>query len=677
MGKLTSGEAKPLNIINNTPVVRFYEDTEDHKTLFDIADKYTRHEFNIHGSGWIKIYYGMVTNGFEGNNLSDPNITFELAFKGLPDFCRNKCRKLMDLASRLVEGYEPIDWHIECKSGYRYSIDHFTKLKYGEIEGVDAKIPYDMSRCNHLVIIARAWKASHDERYRKEIISQILDWIAMNPYEFGIGWHANMNVALRLVSWLISFSLIREGFNLDCKDEVEFLKIFEKSIKEHRRFVAANLEFGELSIHPNHYLGDLGGLLTASMMIESWDADSAAWHRFALRDIKLQFERQVGNDGFQFEAATNYHCFGLEMLTESLILGAKIAGCVTPDEVSKWIELNIGDKCLEKLHKMFVALRDIIQPNGLIPIVSDNDSGRFVMFDRLKHNVHDWRFLCCIGAALFNDASLLAANTCEEHWNSAKIWFSKVPVLLPETRLINSAAYPDVGFYLMRTKDVYAFTFCGPIGTGGLGGHGHDDKLSLVLCLKGLEIFVDPGIFAYTASMRIRESTRSIYNHNTVCLSDETQNRYMEDSPWWGCHEDTKCRCLKWDAFSDRVVFKGQHEGYLRLPQQITHQRTIDVNDRDKRIIILDDFISANRTAMLPSMIFTFMLHPECEVKVSKGNIVELARNGLCMRISTFSGEWKVEKGFVSPRYGIKLDTNKLVIKLEEGVPENTFEIEW
>jgi len=677
MGNLTSNGAEDMRIIQNTPAIKFFEDSEDSTILFDFADKYTGHEFNMHGSGWIKIYYGMVTNGFEGLNLSDSSVTFESALKGLPGFCREQSRELMNLAGRLVEGYEPIDWHIECKSGYRYRVDHFTKLKYGEIEGVDAKIPYDMSRCNHLVTIARAWKTSHDEKYRKEIMSQILDWIAMNPYEYGIGWHANMNVSLRMLSWLISFSFIREGMKLDCADEIEFLKIFEKSILEHRRFTSANLEFGELSIHPNHYLGDLGGLLVASMMIENWDTDSKAWHRFALRDIRLQFERQVGNDGFQYEAATNYHCFGLEMLIEPLILGAKIEGHETPDEVLEWIRQNIGEKCVEKLHKMFVALRDIIQPNGLIPIVSDNDSGRFIMFDRLEHNVHDWRFLCCIGAALFDDAVLLPANTGTEHWNSAKIWFSKVPALLPETREINSAAYTDVGFYIMKTKDVYGFTFCGPIGTGGLGGHGHDDKLSFILCLKGLEIFVDPGIYAYTASMRIRKRTRSILNHNTVCLSDEPQNRYMEDSPWWGFHEDTKCCCLKWNASSDRVIFKGQHEGYLRLPAQITHQRTIDINDKEKRISILDDFISANKTAKLPSMVFTFMLHPECEAEVEKGNTVVLTRNGMRVRASTSNGEWKVEKACISPRYGVKLDTSKLVIRLEEGVLANIIEIAW
>ena len=677
MSKLTSDEAEHLKIINNTPVVRFYEDSEDSKILFDIADKYTRHEFNIHGSGWIKIYYGMVTKGFEGNNFSDLNVTFQSVLKGLPVFFRKECKELLDLAGRLVEGYEPIDWHIECKSGYRYKADYFTNLKYGEIEGVDAKIAYDMSRCNHLVIIARAWKATHNEKYRREIMAQILDWIALNPYEYGIGWHANMNVALRLVSWLISFSFIREGFKLDCKNEVEFLKIFEKSVLDHRRFISANLEFGEASIHPNHYLGDLGGLLIGSMMTENWDIESKAWHRTALREFGLQFERHFGNDGVQYEAATNYHCFGLEMLTESLIFGAKIEGCKTPEEVLEWIRQNVGDKHLNKFHKMFMVLKDIIQPNGLIPIVSDNDSGRFTLFDMWEHNVHDWRFLCCIGSALFNDSSLLPVGTRKEHWTSAKIWFSIVPEFLPDAGNMKSAAYTDVGFYIMKTRDVYGFTFCGPIGTGGLGGHAHDDKLSMTLCLKGLEFFIDPGIFAYTASMKIRKITRSIYNHNTVCLSDEPQNRYMENSTWWGCHEDTNCRCLKWDVLSDRVIFKGQHEGYLRLPAQVTHQRTIDVNDKDKRIIILDDFISANKTVKLPSMVFTFMLHPECEVKVEKGNIVVLTRNGIKMRLSTSNGEWKVEKTCVSPRYGVKLDTNKLVIKLEEGVPENTIEIGW
>ncbi|HBP38702.1 MAG TPA: hypothetical protein DD640_08180 [Clostridiales bacterium] len=659
------------------PVVDFGSDRDNRTVLTEIGDHYVRHEFNLHGSGWIRLAYGTNTHGFEGHQFSNTGLTWKIACQSLPLSFREESVRMMALADDLAPAYDPIDWHIECKSGYRYPLDYFTDLHYGQIEGVDAKIPYDLSRCSHLVLLARAWKVTGEEKYRREILAQIVDWLAMNPCGYGIGWHANMNVALRLVNWLTAVSLIRAGIHLEDPKEGAFLKLFIGSLLDHRRFIAANLEFSDTNIHPNHYLGDLAGLLIGSRMIREFDRESDAWYRLAWREYQLEFNRQFGPDGVHFEGAVNYHCFSLEMLVETFLFAAKIDGCSTAEDVRAWLASRIGETNLRKLRQMFFALKAFIQPDGLIPIIGDNDSARFILFDRCDHDIHDWRFLCCIGAALFNDASLLPAGISLGHWNAAGIWLSGVHAVKPAEDPPASVAFRSVGFYFLRTPDIYGFVTCGPIGTDGLGGHSHDDKLSLVLSVLNRPFFVDYGNYTYTASLRLRQETCSVVNHNTVSLAGEPQNRRLANSPWWGCREDTRCSCLLWETSPAHVRFKGQHEGYRRLPANIVHRRLVEIDDPGKQVRLVDEMIRGCSDQPYPMMTISFLLHPECCVEAVNGNRITLANAGIKLELTTENGQWLIEESFYAPRYGVRLPATRIMIRLSPGAAQNMILAKW
>ena len=153
-----------------------------------------------------------------------------------------------------------------------------------------------------------------------------MDWLSANPVEYGIGWHANMNVAIRLTNWIVAYSIIRDGIDASYPAEAAFELEFTASIASHREFISGNLEFAETSIHPNHYLADLGGLLVGSSFLAKHSAEHRNWARMGLREIQLELDRQVGADGFDYESATNYHAFALEMLVLPLIIAAKLAG---------------------------------------------------------------------------------------------------------------------------------------------------------------------------------------------------------------------------------------------------------------------------------------------------------------------------------------------------------------
>jgi len=660
------------------PALYLYATSGSSTEWRELAEHYVAHEFNLLGSGWTRVCFGMQARGFESVNYSDTKVTSEAVLTGMTDEQQAERSRLLKLAKQLMEGYEPIDWFIDFKSGYRYPLKHFSEIQYGLVEGVDAKVPYDLSRCCHLTVLAKAWQETGEECYRREVMAQMMDWLSANPVEYGIGWHANMNVAIRLTNWIVAYSIIRESIDVSDPVEASFTKEFAASIGAHREFVSGNLEFAETSIHPNHYLADLGGLLVGSSFLSEQAAEHRNWSRIGLREIQLELDRQVGEDGFDYESATNYHAFALEMLVLPLIIAAKLAGQDRPAEIVVWLDRNIGVERTAKLRQMFKALRDLIQPNHRIPLIGDIDNGRFLYLETPGHHECDWRFLCCMGATLFEDESLWPNDYAAAECSLAETLFleSKIQARSQHAKPV-SCSFPQAGFYLMKTASVYSAIFAGPIGTDGGGGHAHDDKLSFTFSLGKHDFIVDPGIYTYTASRYYRDLYRSCDVHNTVCIDGEPQNRSLEDSPWWGCHEDTKCEVLAWAATEEQVVFEAQHQGYLRLPARIMHRRRIELCE-SRRVYEVHDFFAAEQGAeALPKMCFNLMLHPDCEIVACEPGTVTLLQSGVELKIESAVGEWELAEALISPSYGVKCSTTRLILCRDPGGAKNTIRLSW
>lgn len=662
----------------NLPKLQFVTTGQAVDVWREWAEHYSAHEFNLLGSGWVRVYFGMQARGFEEVNYSDTSVTLATVAENMTTEQQAERSRLLVLAAELVEGYEPIDWFIDFKSGYRYPLKHFTEIRYGLVEGVDAKVPYDLSRCCHLVMLARAWQETGEDRYRRELMAQMMDWLSANPVEYGIGWHANMNVAIRLTNWIVAYSIIRDGIDASDPAEAAFEREFTASIAAHREFISGNLEFAETSIHPNHYLADLGGLLVGSSFLAQHSAEHRNWARIGLREIQLELDRQVGADGFDYESATNYHAFALEMIVLPLIIAAKLTGHDRPADIVAWLDQSIGVARTGKLRRMFRALRDLIQPNHRIPLIGDIDNGRFLYLETPGHHECDWRFLCCMGAALFEDQSLWPDKYAAAECSLAQTLFlePKIQARPLPTKPI-SCAFPDAGFYLMKSPLVYSAIFAGPIGTNGGGGHAHDDKLSFTFSLGKRDFIVDAGIYTYTPSKFYRDLYRSCDVHNTVCIDDEPQNRQLEDSPWWGCQEDTKCEVLEWAATDDQVVFDAQHHGYERLPAQIMHRRRIEMSESRRLYEVHDFFVSKHEGEALPKMRFNLMLHPGCEIVALESGTVVVRQSGVELKIDSSAGEWELAEAFISPSYGVKCATTRLTLCRDPGVTENTLRLSW
>ena len=117
-------------------------------------------------------------------------------------------------------------------------------------------------------------------------------------------------------------------------------------------------------------------------------------------------------------------------------------------------------------------------------------------------------------------------------------------------------AYRDFGLYIYRSARLYLAIRCGPIGQCGIGGHAHNDQLSIELSVDGEDWISDPGSYLYTPSVKLRDAYRSIGAHFAPQIDGLEPGRL--DLGMFRLGDDAQADCL----YVGAKGFIGTHKGY-------------------------------------------------------------------------------------------------------------------
>jgi hypothetical protein len=150
--------------------------------------------------------------------------------------------------------------------------------------------------------------------------------------------------------------------------------------------------------------------------------------------------------------------------------------------------------------------------------------------------IDDHRYLLSSAAVMFGRADFKAASgRCweETFWLLGPDAVDRFARLPEDARPAGSAAFPDGGFYVLRSPYAHVIVDCGDVGMKGRGGHGHNDILSFELFMNGFNVVTDCGAFLYTASREWRNRFRSTAFHNTVQIDGEELNRFISPDALW------------------------------------------------------------------------------------------------------------------------------------------------
>ena len=171
--------------------------------------------------------------------------------------------------------------------------------------GGDVKLIWELNRHQFLPAL--------DRELARRLVR---DWIAQNPYEFGINWNSAMEVGLRLIAWIETFG----------RDE------FAEALAQHARFIRHNLS-SDWVPRNNHLIAE-----TAALAV--YERAPNKWLRQALTE-------QFHPSGVQREQSVSYHRFVTHLFS--------LAGMPLP--------------------KSIAYLAAIRQPDGSLPHVGDSDDG--------------------------------------------------------------------------------------------------------------------------------------------------------------------------------------------------------------------------------------------------------------------------------------------------------------
>ena len=489
------------------------------------------------------------------------------------------------LGSGNVNLGKKINWYCDFKSGYRWDPKTFyLDIKYGDKEGIDIKVPWELSRFQHLATLGEAHWLTGNEKYTREFLDEIEDWIENNPPQYGVNWRCAMDVAIRACNWILGFYYFKDSKEITEEFSMEFFK----SLLIHGKHIEQNLEKSRRGFTSNHYLSNIVGLVYLGVFFKD-SKIGQKWLKFGIQELKKEMQKQVYSGGCDFEASTCYHRLVLELFffsTLLVVISNKDFNGRNYQEVSENI---FGKEYIKRLYKMFEVVLYLLKPNGKMPQIGDNDNGRLHIFT--DREILNMCYLLTSGSIFFKEPRFKVREFgfCEEAlWIFGKRGYDAWH-RLEENNLknIKSKSFPDAGWYVMRNNKDYCIISCGPNGQNGNGGHCHNDKLSFELMIDGKDIIVDPGTYVYTANQEWRNKFRSTAFHNTIMVDDREQNRFVENNVF-SIKNDAKVNINKWESNENFDILDAQHSGYQRLKNPVLHRRKIIFNKKENFWIIKD-----------------------------------------------------------------------------------------
>lgn len=547
------------------------------------------------------------------------------------------------LGSGPVELGVNIDWLCDYKTGYRWNPQYCRRIEYSNLDRPsDVKVPWELSRMQWLIPLGQAYLITKEEKYATKARELIEHWIENNPYAYTVNWSCTMDVALRAIVWTWLFHVFCrcESWSLT---ENRFL--FLKWLFLHGDFTARNLE--ESDINGNHYTADAAGLVFLGLFFKG-NASADGWSDTGWNILCREIVLQTHPDGVNFESSVAYH-----RLVQELFL--------LPAMYRRRFNLAVSQGYCERLRLMAEYTAAYSRPDGSAPLWGDADDARTLPFG--GQDINDHRYLLGIAGLEFNDSALVqqfSGPTAEVYW---LLGTEKQSSLSREGRLRyvrESRQFPDGGFYVLQNEHDHVFVDCGPLGLAGRGGHGHNDLLSLEAVLAGERLISDCGAFQYTADYIERNNFRSTKYHNTPMVDGEEINRFYRPDYLWTLQNDAKhfVRKVEFGTEVDKLCIA--HDGYRRLPSPVTVVRTISLDHGRHNLTIEDEFEgSGKHVVRIP-----LHLDPDVTVELSGPGQLDLVRRGKRFTLAWDpSGEWDfgVEKGRISPSFGIMVETSVLV----------------
>ncbi len=505
-----------------------------------------------------------------------------------------------------IETGPEIRWRRDYVSGKETEASYFRTIPFLDFARAgDHKIIWELSRHQHLVLLAQAFLLSGRAEFPAEIERQLESWFQANGFQRGINWASALEVAFRALSWMWVDHLAGSRLKAELRQRLR------EGLYRHALHLDANLS---VYFSPNtHLLGEAVALHALGLMFRGVPG-SEAWERRGARVVAEQMERQVRDDGSHFEQSSYYHVYALDMFLFHAILAR-------PSEEYR-----------RKLGLMAAYLDALMGPGRSLPLIGDDDGGRF--FHPYGPRDRFGRATLAACGCFLKRGDWIGA---EEDLHETATWWLGPQTCRPSVRSGGSLAFRDAGMVVMQSGDAQCIVDAGPFGPFR-AGHSHADSLSIVARKGDRKLLIDPGTFSYSDA-RWRNLFRGTAAHNTVRLNGLDQADPAGSFGWRNLPVVT-LRQWSTDECSDFLDADCRYRG-------LVHRRRL-LFLKPELLFVLDDIDDADAEQFWHPGESVRMLTPRC-FRIGEAGTLLLASGGAPADLSE-GGEF----GWRSTAFGCK-----------------------
>jgi hypothetical protein len=491
---------------------------------------------------------------------------------------------LLDAAGRLMKGEWEVlgvtrtdlvqpDWFTDPVTGrrsdpgrYSFRVDHRSQEQTGNIKQV-----WEISRLQHLTLLATAWYLTREDDYAERVASQLRSWFRENPFLSGVHWTSGIELGIRLISLAWIRRLLDDWPGVTGLFEDDRLAV--RQIRWHQQYLATFRSRGSSS--NNHVIAEAAGQLAASCAF-GWFPESERWRRTAAALLERELVHNTFPSGVGRELAADYQAF----VAELGFLAAVEAGASGHP---------VGAVTWERLTALADSAAALVDERSQPPRQGDSDEGRGLLLDAPVPN--RWPAVFALGEALVGRLDWWPPSPAGVESTLAGALASGTPDI-PGRPARRPDRFADAGITLLRSDpaegpEIWCRCDGGPHGFLSIAAHAHADALSVEVRYGGVDILADPGTYCYHGDPPWRSYFRSTIAHNTVELAGH--NSSTEGGPFlWVRH----ARATEIEAADggETASWTAEHDGYASLDPAATHRRSVRL-DRVKRYLEIEDEI--------------------------------------------------------------------------------------
>jgi len=423
----------------------------------------------------------------------------------------------------------------------------------------DIKLIWELNRFSFVYPLVRAYWRTGDEQYPEVFWKLVADWQAGNQPQAGVNWKCGQEISFRVMAWCFGLYGFLHARATSAARLVELARLM--AVSGYR--IEANIDYA-LSQKNNHGISEAMGLWTIGLLFPEFKRASH-WLELGRELLERQAEELIYEDGAFSQHSMNYQRVMLHDFIWALRLG----------------ELNGKPFSSHLMGRVAKAVSFLYQlqdnATGRLPNFGHNDGALVLPLSNCDYR--DYRPLLQAGHYLCHRTRLYP----EGPWDEEILWmFGPEALQAPQaqTEKRNLQAHSG-GYYSLRGEESFALVHCGSYRHRP----GQADMLHVDLWWRGQNIALDAGTYSYNAPDPWNNSLAHTSYHNTVAVDGLDQMDRVGKFLWlpW-LHGKLIC----FDHGGPEICkhWEGEHDGYLRLKNPVSHRRAILQLPHDKWLIL-------------------------------------------------------------------------------------------